>query len=71
MLKYFLYRTEENQIPINNVGLINYVSIDWINKLMWKALKVSLNARVYIEEVNLVDLLLDYYQGNIVRRRHS
>ena len=34
-----LFRSK-NSLPLNDVGLINYLTVGWISKLMWKALKV-------------------------------
>ncbi len=31
----------EKVLPLNNVGWVNYLTVDWVNKTMWKATRVS------------------------------
>ena len=39
-----LLRKEENKkksLPLNDVGCISYLTVDWISSTMWKAFRVS------------------------------
>ena len=37
----FLNCRNDEVLPVNHVGLINYLTVGWLSKVMWKAMKVS------------------------------
>ena len=37
---YCSYDRNDNFLPVNHVGLINYLTVGWLSKIMWKAMKV-------------------------------
>ena len=30
-----------NKLPLNDVGLLNYITVGWLSRTMWKSFKVT------------------------------